>query len=124
MSATREPLREPPANYGPYGTEEAALRAIVDKLVRGLNPRAVYLFGSRAEHRARPDSDFDLVVVLDEHMTEEHASYEGVYAPLCGSEVGCDVVPCEVSEFEEVLHDPTNPWHRPWTSARKLYERP
>jgi uncharacterized protein len=120
---TVERFREPPANYGPYGTEEAALQAIVERLVRGLDPRAVYLFGSRAEGRARPDSDFDLVVVLDDDVADDHASYEGAYAPLCGSQVGCDVVPCRASEFGEVLHDPTNPWYLAWTSARKLYER-
>ncbi|HZF53594.1 MAG TPA: nucleotidyltransferase domain-containing protein [Polyangiaceae bacterium] len=123
MSATTEAVREPPANYGPYASEEAALNAVVERLVRGLQPRAVYLFGSRAERRARPDSDFDLVVVLDDDAAGDHASYEGVYAPLCGSEIGCDVVPCLASEFEEVLHDPTNPWHAPWRRARKLYER-
>jgi hypothetical protein len=111
-----------PPNYGSYGTEEAALSAIVDKLVSSLGPRAVYLFGSRAERRARPDSDFDLLVVLDDEAPEEQVSYEAVYAPLCGSGIGCDVVPCWASEFEEVLHDPTNPWHVAWSRARKLYE--
>jgi uncharacterized protein len=113
-----------PPNYGPYGSEQAALDALLEKLVRGLKPCAVYLFGSRAEQRARPDSDFDLVVVLDEQVADAEATHEAVYAPLCGSGIGCDVVPCYLSEFEEVLHDPTNPWHRSWASARKLYERP
>lgn len=110
-------------NFGPYRTEEGALEAIVEKLVQGLHPRAVYLFGSRAERRARPDSDFDLVVVLDDGAPEEQASYEGAYAPLCGSGIGCDVVPCTVSEFDEVLSDATNPWHEPWARAKKVYER-
>ena len=113
-----------PPNYGPYGTEEAALRVVVEKLVLGLNPRAVYLFGSRAEHRARPDSDFDLVVVVDDDAPDESTTYEGAYAPLCGSGIGCDVIPCRVSELDEVLGDMTNPWHQPWSNARKLYERP
>lgn len=113
----------PGNNYGPYRTEDGALRAIVDRLVHGLSPRAVYLFGSRAERRARPDSDFDLVVVLDDDAPEDRATHEGVYAPLCGFGIGCDVVPCKVSEFEEVLSDVTNPWHEAWSRAKKLYER-
>ena len=115
---------DPPPNYGPYGTEEAALRVVVEKLVSGLAPRAVYLFGSRAEHRARPDSDFDLVVVVVDNAPDECTTYEGAYAPLCGSGIGCDVIPCRVSELDEVLRDVTNPWHQPWSNARKLYERP
>ncbi len=113
----------PPPNYGPYRTEDEALEAVVDKLVRGLNPRAVYLFGSRAEQRARPDSDFDLVVVIDDDAPDECATYESAYAPLCGSCIGCDVVPCRTSELDEVLSDKTNPWHGSWSNARKLYER-
>lgn len=109
-------------NIGPYRDEEAALQALVDRLVLGLRPRAIYLFGSRAEGRARPDSDFDLVVVLDDSAPDGATTYEAVYAPICGSGVGCDVVPCRVAELEEVLHDPANPWHLSWRTARKLYE--
>jgi hypothetical protein len=110
-------------NIGPYRDEEAALQALVDRLVVGLRPRAIYLFGSRAEGRARPDSDFDLVVVLDDSAPDEATTYEAVYAPICGSEVGCDVVPCRIGELEEVLQDPANPWHQSWRNARMLYER-
>ena len=35
-------------------------------MLHGLKPFRIYLFGSRAEGRARPDSDFDLVVVFEE----------------------------------------------------------
>lgn len=115
--------RSPRPNIGPYATEDAALRALVDELARSLSPRAVYLFGSRADGRARPDSDFDLLVLFDDSVPEERTTYEAVYAPVCGSGIGCDVVPCHVAELNEVLSDPTNPWHRSWQNARLLYER-
>lgn len=110
-------------NRGPYRDEATALRAIVRKLVTALSPRAVYLFGSRAEGRARPDSDFDLLVVFDDDVASAQTTFEAVYAPICGSGVGCDVVPCRSAELDEVLHDPTNPWSSSWRRARKLYER-
>ena len=113
----------PRPNVGPYETEEAALHALVDRLSRVLAPRAVYLFGSRLEGRARPDSDFDLLVLFDDSVPEEQISYEAVYAPVCGSGIGCDVIPCRAAELEEVLRDPTNPWHLSWQKAKLLYER-
>ena len=116
-------MRRSRPNVGPYPTEEAALEALVVKLVQGLSPRAVYLFGSRAEGRARPDSDFDLLVILDDSVPDESTTHDAAYGPVCGSGVGCDVVPCRVGEMQEVLHDPTNPWHRSWQNARMLYER-
>lgn len=123
MQAIGGAQQAPRPNIGPYRDEEAALEEIVAKLVLGLSPLAVYLFGSRAEGRARPDSDFDVVVVLDDSVPEEATTYEAAYAPICGSGVGCDVVPCRLAELEEVLRDPTNPWHQSWRNARKLYER-
>jgi predicted nucleotidyltransferase len=98
-----------------------ALEAIVTRLVDALNPFRIYLFGSRAEGRARPDSDFDLVVVFDDEAT---LNYEEVYAPLLDLDIGCDVIPCRWSEFQEVLSDPTNPWQAAWASAKRVYERP
>ena len=118
-----ERAQAPRPNVGPHRDEDAALRALVDRLVRGLDPQAVYLFGSRAEDRARPDSDFDLLVVFDDGAPGACATHEDAYAPVCGSGIGCDVVPCRASELDEVVHDPTNPWHRAWQNARKLYER-
>jgi hypothetical protein len=113
----------PRPNVGPYETEDDALHAVVHRLAQSLSPRAVYLFGSRSEGRARPDSDFDLLVVFDDAVPEDRTTHEAVYAPICGSGIGCDVVPCRASELDEVVHDPTNPWHDSWRKARLLYER-
>jgi predicted nucleotidyltransferase len=41
--------------------------------VEELKPFRTYLFGSRAEGRARPDSDFDLVVVFDDDAPNSEA---------------------------------------------------
>jgi len=49
-------------NFGPYPSEKSALQAVVNRLVKALQPFRIYLFGSRAEGRAHPDSDFDLLV--------------------------------------------------------------
>ena len=40
-----------------------ALSEVVRRLVQALDPREIWLFGSRAEDRNAPDSDFDLLVV-------------------------------------------------------------
>lgn len=112
----------PPPNCGPFATEQEALKEVVDRLVAALKPFRIYLFGGRAEGRARPDSDFDLAVVFRDTDPGSDADYDDVYAPLLGLGVGCDVVPCRRSEFEEVLADPTNPWQQVWASARIVYE--
>jgi hypothetical protein len=87
-------------NIGPFRDEEAALRALVDRLVAALLPEAVYLVGSRAEGRARPDSDFDFVVVMSDSAGEGGRDYDRAYAPVLGLGVGCDVVPYLHADFE------------------------
>ncbi len=120
-----EPLAQeaPRPNVGPHPDEEAALRALVERLAHALRPQAIYLFGSRAEGRARPDSDFDLLVVFDDDTPDAMLTHEAAYAPVCGSGIGCDVVPCRAAELDDVLHDPTNPWQRAWQMARRVYGR-
>ena len=74
-------MRSPPPNYGRFDSEQKALQAVVQRLVDALHPLSIYLFGSRAEGRARPDSDFDLVVVLDDEAPNSDADYDELYRP-------------------------------------------
>jgi len=50
-------------NSGGHATADQALDEVVDRLVEALVPVAIDLFGSRARGTARPDSDFDLMVI-------------------------------------------------------------
>jgi predicted nucleotidyltransferase len=63
-------------NRGPFASEEKALQAVLDRLAKALRPFRIYLFGSRAEGRSRPDSDFDLVVVFDDQAPNRDADYD------------------------------------------------
>jgi len=49
----------------PAADIDAALREIVDRIVRGFSPRKIILFGSRARGTAAAESDVDILVVTD-----------------------------------------------------------
>lgn len=83
-------------NYGPFDDESTALAFLRDRLVAALDPLEIRLFGSRARGQARPDSDFDLLVVLRD---EAEPDYDAAYAPVLGSGIGCDVVPCRQADW-------------------------
>lgn len=89
------------ANVGQFGSEDAALHAIVERLRTALDPQAIWLFGSRATGHARPDSDFDLLVVAKPNGCFGSDDYDLVYRPVRGTGVGCDVVPCAAEAFED-----------------------
>ena len=44
---------------------EAKIQEMVRRIVDGFHPEKIILFGSRARGEARPDSDIDLLVVMD-----------------------------------------------------------
>ena len=80
--------------------QDARLAEAVKRLVEGLHPRAIILFGSRARGTDRPDSDYDLLVV-----SEQLLDYDEVYGPLAGRGLQCDVVPCTVDAWREASLD-------------------
>jgi predicted nucleotidyltransferase len=45
--------------------EPDRLNKLVESLIQALSPRRIILFGSRARGEAGPDSDFDLMLVVD-----------------------------------------------------------
>jgi predicted nucleotidyltransferase len=45
---------------------ESKIRHIVDVLNRGLGPRKIIVFGSYARGNANPDSDLDILLVMDD----------------------------------------------------------
>lgn len=111
------------ANRGPFASEDQALGEVVSRLVRALDPREIWLFGSRAEGRNAPDSDFDLLIVTKVEDGEAGFDFDAVYAPLKGLGVGCDVVPCRADEFDEERGDPTSLCWLVAHTGKKLYDR-
>lgn len=65
---------------------------MVRRLVARLAPERIYLFGSRARGDARPDSDYDLLVVVPERKGAGRAAEQSAYQVLTGLGVTKDVV--------------------------------
>ena len=110
-------------NLGPFRSEAAALSFLVGRLATALRPEAIFLFGSRADAGARPDSDFDLLVVLpdDSAGPPDHFS---AYAPIAGSGIGADAVPCRLADYEAERDRPGTIAFAAAHKGRLLYARP
>lgn len=113
----------PPGAIGPFKDEEAALAFIRDRLVLSLKPEAVWLFGSRARREHRPDSDFDILVVLPDDLGAKANDYRQALEPVLGSGLPCDVVPCPVSDFEQAKDVPGTIAYEAYHAGRKLYQK-
>lgn len=108
-------------NYGRCATEAEALDLLVQRLSGALDPHAIWLFGSRARGTARPDSDFDLLVVAKRDGSFDGDDYDAVDLPIRETRIGCDVVPCDLETFEASLQLPTSFVYQIVHSGRLVY---
>lgn len=83
----------------------------------------VWLFGSRARGDARPNSDWDLFVVVADNTPEEQLDLLDAWRLQYGTGVSADVIPCPQSAFREDLNTANT---LPYAIAHEgvlLYER-
>jgi predicted nucleotidyltransferase len=101
----------------------STLEPLVDRIVAKLGPEEIWLFGSRAEGRARPDSDYDLLVVLPDGSPEPNLDIVSVWTLVRGLDVPADIVPCTRAEFEEEKHEIDTLARAAFLRGRRIYER-
>jgi len=77
-----------------------SLKEVVDRLVRGLQPERIYLFGSQARGEADEGSDIDLLLVVPESDLPRHQREALSYDLLWGLTIPVDVIVLTRAEFE------------------------
>lgn len=77
--------------------DQEILRRFKQSLAGRIRLSEVILFGSRARGDAEPDSDMDVLVVLDEPVSKQSRKIVSDYAWELGFEAGIVVVPVVVS---------------------------
>lgn len=114
------PVTPPAVPAGRASTlDDAWLPQIVGRIVRAVDPARIILFGSRARGDARPDSDYDLLVVLDElpNRREARVSIRLSFADL---PVAADILVATIAEIEE---RPAGATYWAIHEGRRVYER-
>ena len=76
------------------------LKEVVDRLVQGLCPERVYLFGSQARGQAREGSDVDLLIVVPDSNLPRHRREAFSYDLLWGIKTPVDVIVLTRAEFQ------------------------
>ena len=76
------------------------LQEIINRLVLGLCPERIYLFGSRSRKEADEDSDFDLMVVLPNSDLPRYQRESQAYDLLWGLITPVDVIVLTYKEFQ------------------------
>jgi len=99
------------------------LRPVIERIVAFLKPEEIWLFGSRAEGRARPESDYDLLAILPDGATEADLDPIRAWKLVREGGVPVDVVPCTRSDFEEEKNEIDTLARAAFKLGIRIYER-
>jgi uncharacterized protein len=89
--------------------------------VKAMRPEAIYLFGSRAEDREGPDSDYDLLVVMPDETPADRLGAVAGYEAVRGTGIAADVLPCRRRAFERNKLRPGTLSYVAWRRGRRVY---
>ena len=102
---------------------ELVPESLLSQVVTVFDPRRVILVGSRARGSAREDSDYDLVVVLDDGVPDELLSARRRYEGRRGLAISADIIPCREGVLSERARAIGSFAHTVLTEGVVVYER-
>ncbi|MCU0247806.1 MAG: nucleotidyltransferase domain-containing protein [Bryobacter sp.] len=103
-------------------SEQEILAEIVRRLVAAIDPDKIILFGSRARGQARPESDYDLLIIK-ETAGPAHSRVLPAYRALDPLPLAKDVLWFTPSEFVAFSGRRNHITARARREGRVLYER-
>jgi uncharacterized protein len=85
-------------------TDDPVLNQIVTRLVDGMHPERIYLFGSVARGEVGPDSDYDLLVILPTLTEPGYRLAQRAHRLLWDLGAAADVLVWSREAFDSRLH--------------------
>lgn len=104
-------------------TLRAMVPSIIDEIVAMVHPVRVILFGSVARGEELPDSDVDLLVVLDAIDANQRAHLMGQIRLAITAPASIDILVTDVDEFEQRKDVNGSIFYWPAREGEIVYER-
>jgi len=105
-----------------YMNESEILQEAVRRIRDGFQPQRLILFGSRAQVDARPDSDFDFVVLFDA-PPDVHALAGKIRLALRDLPAAFDIIVRDAAQWERWASVPVTLQHRISREGKTVYDR-
>lgn len=101
----------------------AVPQGLLNRIVARLDPAEIILFGSRARGAPRPDSDWDLLIVLDDDAPPEQTSLRALHEARRGFPGAVDLVPMRAATFRSDAPRPGTLAHEASCEGVTVYRR-
>jgi predicted nucleotidyltransferase len=106
-----------------WSVTEAKVRAAVERIVAQARPQAVILFGSYARGAASPNSDLDVLVIVDDGVTNCRAESVRLRRALRGISMPIEIIVARRSDVERLRDMPGLLYETALREGRVVYER-
>jgi len=104
------------------GIRADPLPEIIRRIVAAIDPDRIILFGSHARGQARPDSDYDLLVIKDTTERTLKVAQRG-YRALLGVLVGVDLIVETPTRLARLRDAPGLIYREALREGQVIYER-
>jgi len=98
------------------------LEKVVERIVQGVQPDKIILFGSHAREDHKRESDYD-ICVIKEGVEHRRKLAQRIYRLLYGVGVPVDVIVETPERFDELKDDPFLVYREIARNGRVLYEK-
>lgn len=82
--------------------KKSIIEEVTKRLVKTYNPVAIYLFGSYSWGTPTPDSDLDLLVIVDKSAEKSYTRPVVGHKVLADLDIAKDIIVYTKDEFEEL----------------------
>ena len=103
--------------------DASGVEPLVERLVACWHPHQIWLFGSRARGQATDESDWDVLVVLEDGAPDSWLDPVAGWRIGRESRVRADVVTCKRKDFDEDRSTPNTLAFEAATAGLLLHER-
>lgn len=107
-----------------FAVSSAKADAVVARLIEIAAPRQIYLFGSFVRGDINPDSDLDVLVVMDDSMANPRQESVRLRHALRGIRMSMDIMVVTASQFAVHRHTAGFIYREIAENGRLVYERP
>jgi predicted nucleotidyltransferase len=107
----------------PWLVTEQKVRAAVERIVSSARPQKVIVFGSYARGQAKPGSDLDVLVIVDDTLANCRAESVKLRRALRGISMPMDIIVTRRVDMERLRHSPGLLYETALSEGRVMYER-
>lgn len=103
--------------------EKSIINEVANRLVKVYDPIAIYIFGSYSWGIPTPDSDLDILVIVEKSDEKSYTRPVAGHKALADLDISKDIIVYTLEEFEKLSHKKSTLAFKIKKEGNKIYAR-